>query len=191
MPASLLRWIFWRLHLCWWAYEWTGRVSWSGAGWAGGVLGACDPAPPQRQGRDSPASLWSHRVMKRRAQCAPASMPSVSRLWCWICVVTADERSLTLACQYAKSSFIAFFNEACFVCTSGRLSQILLWGKEISPTLLLSLCFCVSAISRGKICPFLCVCKGIRQTYAKSTWTNILKSFCWEKLQGDYKTWMI
>lgn len=183
MPASLLRCIFWHLHLCRWAHEWTGRVSWSGAGWAGGVLGACDPAPPQRQGRDSPA--LSGPVGWR------SGGHSVSRLWCWMCVVTADERSLTLACQYAKSSFIAFFNEACFVCTSGRFSQILLWGKEISPTLLLSICFCVSAISRGKICPFLCVCKGIRQTYAKSTWTNILKSFCWEKFQGDYKTWMI
>lgn len=30
--------------------------------------------------------------------------------------------------------------------------------------------------------------KEIRQMYVKSTWTNILKSFCWKKLQGDYKT---
>lgn len=158
--------------------------------WAGVVLGGLEGCwvpvtQPHPKGKEGTALHLSGPVGWR------SGGHSVSRLWCWICVVTADERSLTLACQYAKSSFIAFFNEACFVCTSGRFSQILLWGKEISPTLLLSLCFCVSAISRGKICPFLCVCKGIRQTYAKSTWTNILKSFCWEKFQGDYKTWMI
>lgn len=99
-----------------------------------------------------PVGCWG-----RRNSVYKPSAPGVSGLWRWIYALTADERSLALACWYAKSSFTAFFNGTSVVCTSGRLSQILLWGKEMSPTLLLSIWLCVSAISQGKICPFFCV----------------------------------
>lgn len=141
------------------------------------------PGPqPQPEGREraalhpaGPGGCWGgrHRVCK-------TSAPGVSGLWCWICVLAADERSLALACQYVKSGFIAFFNGTNLVHTSERLSQILLWGRELH---LLSVWFCVF----DRYVHFF-VCKGVRQMYAKSTWTSVLKFFCCEKLQGDYKT---
>lgn len=98
----------------------------------------------------------------------------------------SDDRSLTLAYQYAESSFRTCFggtNLVPTICVTNPDKQEGNFSE--SPTFSLFLCLCCK--SESSMSNYF-VCKGMRQMYAKSAWTNISKPLCWEKLQGDYKT---
>lgn len=146
MSASLLRWILWRSLLCRWVPEWTCPVSGTGAGCLG-------PSPSLGQGRGSPAPRQPRGPLRRKAQ-------GVQDL------CTRCERVMMLD-QCVNS----WWEEPCFslpVCEVWFYSlfqwnqpQPYQWApfanpameKGTSPTLLLSVWFCVF----DRYVHFLCV----------------------------------
>lgn len=176
MSASLLRWILWRPHLCRRVPERTCRVSGTGAGCLG-------PSPSPKAGKGQPCSPPPRRLLRPKAQGVQDLRTQCERVMMLVLCVNSWWGEPCFSLPVCKVWFYSLFQW-----NQPRPYQ---WapftnpatGKGISPTLLLSVWFCVF----DRYVHFS-VCKGVRQMYAKSTWTSVLKFFCWEKLQGDYKT---
>lgn len=131
--------------------------------------------------------------------CSPPALLA-TEAECWVCTSPmqpvragydrrSDDRSLALAYEYAESSFRAFFGGTNLVSTICLTNPAKQEGNfTCSPTFSMFLCLCCTS-ENSMLTYFLC--KRMRQMYAKSTWTNISKPLCWEKFQGDYKTWRL